>query len=197
MKKLIILSLLVSLVFTDCGRKKHTAKKNKEERIEIVPFYRNRVMVKDLHELDTNMYLVEQEEFLNKQQLKVLTAAMWSVIKNPGSKVFTNDLYKPAGAAELKERFIRCDSVIPVDSLDNPIGKAFLSCDSTTIMDGVSLIYFFESWYLNTKTNLIEKETLGYAVWSYVPFKEAFKETFIVFRDEEAREKCKKYYFSY
>lgn len=196
MKKLIILSVLALLVFTDCGRKKHTAKKVKEERIEIVPFYRNKVMVQDLHEIDTNLYLVEQEEFLSKPQYENFKRAMWQIIRNPKSRAFNGPDYKYT-AEDLRFKVVYCDSVIPVDSLDNPIGKPFLACDSTTVMDNLSRVEFYESWYLNTKTNLIEKETLGYAVWNYVKEKEAFREIFVVFRDDEAREKCKKYYFSY
>ncbi len=197
MKKLIIFSVLALLVFTDCGRKKHSAKKSEEGRIEIVPFYRNHVMVQDLHQIDTNQFLVEPEEFLSKAQYEIFKNAMWSVIRNPNSKTFVSSsgFIKPSTIAEMRERFVRCDSVVEVDSLDNPLGKPYYACDSTTIMNGVSMIYFFESWYLNPKTNLIEKETLGYSVWSYVPFKEAFKETFLVFRDEQAVEKAKKYYF--
>lgn len=197
MKKLIILSVLASLLFTGCGRKKHSAKHTNEGRTEIVPFYRNKVFIKDLHLLDTNLYLVEPEEFLNDQQRKIFTDLMWSIIRKPGAEVFAGNVYQSVASAEdLKERFIRCDSVVNVDSLDNPISKPYFACDSTTIMDGVSMIYFYESWYLNPKTNLIEIETLGYSVWSYVPFKQAFKETFVVFRNSEAREKAKKYYFA-
>ena len=63
-------------------------------------------------------------------------------------------------------------------------------------MNEISRIIFFESWYLNTKTNLIEKETLGYSVWQYVKDKEAYRELFVVFRDEKAIKKAKKYYFN-
>ncbi|MBK7669585.1 MAG: hypothetical protein IPJ32_20960 [Sphingobacteriaceae bacterium] len=196
MKKLIILSLLALLVFTNCGRKKHTAKKAKEERIEIVPFYRNSVDVQDLHRIDTNMYLVEPEEFLNKQQYENFKNAMWQIIRNPKSKVF-NGSDQLCTADVLRDRVVYCDSVVNVDSLDNRIGAPYWLCDSTSVMDNLSRVEFYESWYLNTKTNLIEKETLGYAVWQYVKDKEAFREIFVVFRDDEAREKCKKYYFSY
>ncbi len=198
MKKLILLSVFVSLLLTNCGRKKHSDKKTNEERIEITPFYRNKVFVKDLHLIDTNMFLVEKEEFLNEQQLKVLTDAMWAIIRNPTARVFVSspDFNKPATVTQLRERFVRCDSVIEMDTLGNAISKPYFACDSSTIMNGVSMIYFFESWYLNTKTNLIEKETLGYSVFSYVPFKEAFKEVFLVFRDQQAIDKAKKYYFA-
>lgn len=196
MKKLILLSVLASLVLTNCGRKKHSSKKNKEERIEIVPFYRNLVSIQDLHELDTNMYLVEPEEFLSKQDYENFKNAMWSIIRQPKAKVY-NGADQLSTAQELRDRVVYCDSVINVDSLDNRIGAPYWACDSTSVMDNLSRVEFYESWFLNTKTNLIEKETLGYAVWQYVKEKEAFREIFIVFKDDEAREKCKKYYFSY
>lgn len=196
MKKLITLSLLALLVFTNCGRKKHKAKSTKEERIEIVPFYRNTVDVQDLHRLDTNLYLVEPEEFLNKQQYENFKNAIWAIIRSPKSKVFDGS-DQLSTADVLRDRVVYCDSVVNVDSLDNRIGAPYWLCDSTSVMDNLSRVEFYESWYLNTKTNLIEKETLGYAVWQYVKDKEAFREIFVVFRDDEAREKCKKYYFSY
>lgn len=196
MKKLITLSLLALLVFTNCGRKKHKAKSTKEERIEIVPFYRNTVDVQDLHRLDTNLYLVEPEEFLNKQQYENFKNAIWAIIRSPKSKVFDGS-DQLSTADVLRDRVVYCDSVVNVDSLDNRIGDPYWLCDSTSVMDNLSRVEFYESWYLNTKTNLIEKETLGYAVWQYVKDKEAFREIFVVFRDDEAREKCKKYYFSY
>lgn len=197
MKKLIILSVLVVLVFADCGRKKHSVKKTQEERIEIVPFYRNRVMIQDLHQIDTNKYLVEPEEFLNKSQYETFKTAMWSIIRNPKAKVYSgpNDTYS---TDVLKDKVSKCDSVMEssFDAEGNEIVTTRFMCDSTSIMDNLSLVYFFESWYLNAKTNLIEKETLGFVLWNYVKQKEAYREIFIVFRDEEARQKCKKYYFA-
>ncbi len=197
MKKIITLSVLALLVFTNCGRKKHTAKKAKEDRIEIVPFYRNSVDVQDLHRLDTNLYLVEPEEFLNKQQYENFKNAMWQIIRNPKSKAY-NWIDQLATADVLKDRVSYCDSIkeISVDAEGNETVKSGFLCDSTSVMDNLSRVEFYESWYLNTKTNLIEKETLGYAVWNYVKEKEAFREIFLVVRDEEAREKCKKYYFA-
>lgn len=197
MKKLIIFSVLALLVFTNCGRKKHSAKKAKEERIEIVPFYRNSVDVQDLHRLDTNLYLVEPEEFLNKQQYENFKNAMWQIIRNPKSKAY-NWIDQLATADVLHDRVAYCDSikVSSVDAEGNETIRSGFLCDSTSVMDNLSRVEFYESWYLNTKTNLIEKETLGYAVWNYVKEKEAFREIFLVFRDEEARQKCKRYYFS-
>lgn len=196
MKKLIILSVMALLVFANCGRKKHKTKSAKEERIELVPFYRNSVDVQDLHRIDTNLYLVEPEEFLNKQQYENFKNAIWQIIRNPKSKVFDGP-DKISTADVLRDRVVYCDSVVNVDALDNRIGAPYWACDSTSVMDNLSRVEFYESWYLNTKTNLIEKETLGYAVWNYVKEKEAFREILVVFRDDEAREKCKKYYFSY
>jgi hypothetical protein len=196
MKKIIILSVLALLVFTDCGRKKHSSKRTKGERIEIVPFYRELSMVQDLHEIDTNLYLVEPEEFLNKSQYENFKNAIWSIIRHPDSKVY-NGADQISTAEELRNRVVYCDSVVNVDSLDNRIGVPYWACDSVSIMNNLSRVEFYESWYLNTKTNLIEKETLGFTIWQYVKEKEAFREILLVFKNEETREKCKKYYFSY
>lgn len=197
MKKLIILSVLVALCFTNCGRKKHSAKKSKEERIEIVPFYRNLVAVQDLHEIDTSQYLVEPEEFLNKTQYETFKQAIWSMIRDPKSKVY-NWIDQQATAQELKDRVIYCDSITETsfDAQGNEVVRSGYGCDSVSIMNNLSKVEFYESWYLNTKTNLIEKETLGFSLWNYVKEKEAFREILLVFKDEEARMKCKKYYFA-
>jgi hypothetical protein len=197
MKKLIPLFVLALLVLTNCGRKKHTAKKENEERIEIVPFYRNSVMTQDLHQIDTNQFLVEPEEFLSKQQYEIYKNAVWSMIRDPKSKVY-DSADELSDAKDLKDRFAYCDSVVEsgFDAQGNEIITRGFRCDSTSVMNNLSRIEFYESWYLNTKTNLIEKETLGFAVWQYVKDKEAFRELFLVFRDEKAKEKCKKYYLS-
>lgn len=197
MKQLVVISVLAALCFTNCGRKKHTTKNAKEERIEIVPFYRNLVNVQDLHEIDTSQYLVEAEEFLNKQQYEAFKQSVWSIIRDPKSKVY-NWVDQPATAKELKERVVYCDSLTEAyyDAQGNEVLRSGYGCDSVTVMNNLSKIEFYESWYFNSKTNLIEKETLGFALWQYVKEKEAFREILLVFKDEDARMKCKKYYFA-
>ena len=198
MKKIIAILAAAVLIFPACSRKKHTAKKGKEERIEIVPFYREKVMIQDLHKIDTNLYYVEKEEFLNEKDYENFKSTMWSLIRNPKAKVY-NWVDQQATASELKDRVAFCDSVMEssFDAEGNEIVTTRFMCDSVSAMNNLSMVYFYESWYLNTKTNLIEKETLGYSVYQYVKSKEAFRELFFVFKDDEARDKCKKYYFSY
>lgn len=197
MKKLILLSVLAALCFTNCGRKKHSGKKAKEGRVEIVPFYVNRVTIQDLHEIDTNEYFIEPQEFLDKQQYEKFKSAIWSLIREPKSKVY-NWVEQQATAKELHDRVAYCDSITEsyFDAQGNEVVKASFRCDSTTIMNNLSVVNFYETWYINSKTHLIEKETLGFSVWNYVKEKEAFREIFLVFKDEEARQKCKRYYLS-
>lgn len=198
MKKIIAILTAAVLIFPACSRKKHTAKKGKEERIEIVTFFREKVMVQDLHKIDTNLYYVEKEEFLSEKDYGNFKSSMWSLIRNPNAKVY-NWIDQQATAVELKDRVVFCDSVqeSTFDAKGVEVITSRFMCDSVSAMNNLSMVYFYESWYLNTKTNLIEKETLGYSVYQYVKSKEAFRELFFVFRDDEAREKCKKYYFSY
>jgi hypothetical protein len=196
MKRIII--ILVSLaVFISCGRKHKNKKEIKEERIEVVPFFTNVVYTQDLHIIDTNLYLVEPQEFLSKAQFKVFTDAIWTMIRNPKSRLF-DDPDQICTEQSLKDRFRRCDTL--VQSSFNAEGEEIITavwaCDTASIVDNASRIEFYESWYLNTKTNLIEKETLGYTLWSYVPDKEAFRQMFIVFRDDKAMEKCKRFEFA-
>jgi hypothetical protein len=196
MKNFLYIVVSIILLATACSRKKHD--KNKTgERIEIIPFYQNIVSLKDLHQIDTNLFLVEPEEFLDEPAFEIFKNSVLAIAKNPGSKVFYDSPRgtKPIPYAELKERFTQCDSVVQVDSLDNPIGKPMWYCDSITVLNSIQRIIFFESWYHNTKTNLIEKETMGYSVWQYVEDKAAYRLLFTVFRDEKSLEKAKKYYF--
>ncbi len=196
MKKIITI-LVLPVIFISCGRKHKNSKAVKEERIEIVPFYINEVYTQDLHFIDTNLYLVEPQEFLNKEQFKTFKEAIRAMIKDPKSRLLDSPLHVYS-KEELKDRFFRCDSITEssFDANGNEnITRRFM-CDSTSAIDNAVHIRFFESWYLNTKTNLIEKETLGYAVWSYVPSKEAFRELFVVFRDDKAMEKCKLYEYA-
>lgn len=197
MKKLLILSVLSLLVFSNCRRKEPSAKKSKEERVEIVPFYRNLVSVQDMHEIDTNLYLVEPEEFLDKNQYEKFKQSIWSIIRDPKSKVY-NWVDKLATAEELQGRVAYCDSIkeSSFDANGNETITSSFRCDSVSVMNNLSKIEFYESWYVNTKTNLIEKETLGFSLWQYVKEKEAYREILLVFKDEEARLKCKKYYFA-
>ena len=180
---------------SSCGRKKHKA--TTEERIEIIPFYQTTVTIKDFHLIDTNLVLVEPEEFFNNEQAAEFNKAMWAMVKNPKSKIFTDGYSAtPMTYQDLRDRLIICDSVVSFDKDGNQDGPPVWMCDSVSKMWHVNRIRFFESWYLNTKTNLIEKETLGYALWEYVAEKEAYRELFSVFRDDKAIEKAKKYYFS-
>ena len=190
--------MLFLVFFSACSRKKHGEKNQTEERTEIIPFYQNIVTLKDQHQIDTNLFLVEPEEFLDKESFARFTNAIWTLVRNPNSRVLYDamDTTKVTYKDLIEHRFMECDSVIPVDSLDNPVGPHMWACDSTSRINEISRIYFYESWYLNTKTNLIEKETLGYSVWQYVKDKEAYRELFVVFRDEKALEKARKYYFN-
>ena len=190
--------LLIVAAFVSCGRKhKDKSGSLKQARIEIVPFYKNIVLTQDLHLIDTNLFLVEAEEFLSDEQYKKFTDIIWTIVNDEKPAVFPGSMesYFSKNKKERRERFVRCDSVVQVDENDQPVGKPFLNCDSTYWRGSMSRVVFYESWYFNTKTNLIEKETLGYSLWNYVKEKEAFREMLVVFRDEEAAKKCELYEF--
>src|SRR5215216_3847557 len=109
MKKIITILVLL-VIFISCGRKHKKTKVTKEERIEIVPFYVNDVYTQDLHFIDTNLYLVEPEEFLNKEQFKIFKDAIRTMIRNPKSRLlnYPGSVYSEK---ELKDRFFYCDSI--------------------------------------------------------------------------------------
>jgi hypothetical protein len=190
--------VLVMAAFVSCVRKHKKKTAAKEDLIEIVPFYKNVVLTQDLHLIDTSMFLVEPEEFLNEEQYKKFTDAIWTIVNNDKPGFFPETMINYFGKTrtQRRERFVKCDSVVQVDENDQPVGKPFLSCDSTYWRNSMSRVVFYESWYFNNKTKLIERETLGYSLWNYVKEKEAFKEMLVVFRNEEAAKKCELYEFS-
>src|SRR5687767_7693221 len=112
MKKLIYISAL-ALLFVACSRKGHKKDAGKkEERVEIVPFYQNHIEISDLHKLDTNLILVEPEEYMDLPTRKKFIDCIWMMVKNPNSKVyFDSPKYtKPVTYKEIMERWTQCDS---------------------------------------------------------------------------------------
>ncbi len=209
-RKLGILVLILSL--WACSNKDDKTSET-EKRMEITPFKINKILLRDTQSVKTAYFLADsgrmtitqyQEDwdkdykFLDNTSFSALRKAIWALVRNPGSRVFVNPMANPSSAKELRDRVIQC-AMIEESSFDaegNEIIQSRMNCDSMSTIRNINQIRFFESWYFNPATNMIEKELLGYSVHEYVADKNAFRELFDVFVNDAALEKARKYYFN-
>jgi hypothetical protein len=215
-KKILLIFLTGTLLYACTNRS--SGGSSSGDRIEITPFIVSKVILQDtlvLNRLflkDTGYkgtfvdpgisYDNNPALYLEKKEFENLQSSVWTMMRDPKSKIFLGlngtapDWSKPASKKELRDRFFRCDTV-PMSTYDpngNEIITAVWACDSTSIIDGLGAIYFYETWYFNKANNMIEKEVLGYSLFQYIEEKQAFRQLFFVFRDEEALKKAKENY---
>lgn len=180
-----------------------------QARKEITPLIKTTVILKDTTRIrniasrgegdlsvhDYNEMYMSQTYHLSPAQFNVFQAAMWQVVRSPKSKVYQFYGAKPWTTKELRGRVIVCDTLMEssFDDKGNMIEKKIWSCDSTSRLHNVNRLDFYESWYFNPATNMIEKEVLGYCVFEYDQEKNIYKGLFNVFRDEKAVAKIKSY----
>lgn len=210
-RKLLILTLVLG--FCACSKKEGAETATNKKRIEITPFKINKVLLRDTQSIKTvfaiadsgRMSISEYQEnwdkdykFLDYTSFNALRKAVWALVKSPESKVFINSLDQYATPAELKDRIVQCGMIeeSTFDAEGNEIIKSRFNCDSMSTIHNINQIRFFESWYFNPETNMIEREMLGYSVHEFVADKNAFRELFDVFVNAEAVQKAKKYYFN-
>jgi hypothetical protein len=209
-QKLLILTL--ALGCWACS-KKEGKETTDEKRIEITPFKINKIILKDTQSIKTvymladsgRMSIYDYQEnwgkdyrFFDYTSFNALRKAVWALVKNPESRVYINSFEKPASAKEVKERVVAC-AMLEESSFDadgNEIIQSRFNCDSMSTIRNINQIRFFESWYFNPETNMIEREMLGYSVHEFVSDKNAFRELFDVFVNDAALQKAKKYYFN-
>ena len=188
---------------------------NKTERIEITPFKISEVILKDTEQVKTafaksdggklsvndyNYYYTRPAFYIDQKQFSVFKNAIWTLVRNPKSKVYFQmggAETKPVAYQQLRDKVCLCDSIAEsfFDAKGSEIVTMRWACDSTSVVSQINKIEFYESWYFNPQNNMIEREILGYAVLQYVEEKEAWKQLFLVFKDEESVKKSKKYYF--
>lgn len=89
---------------------------------------------------------------------------------------------------------ILCDSIIEsnFDAKGNETVVTRWACDSVSRFKDINMIKFFESWYINDKTNLLEKEMLGYGVYLLDSKWKLYRPLFFIFKDSLSVEKAKK-----
>ncbi len=180
-----------------------------QARKEITPLIKTTVILKDTTRIrniasrgegdmsvhDYNEMYMSQTYHLSPAQFSIFQAAMWQAVRSPRSKVYQFYGSKPWTAKEVRDRVIVCDTVMEsyFDEKNNVVEKKRWICDSTSRLHNVNRLDFYESWYFNPATNMIEKEVLGYCVLEYDRERNIYKGLFNVFRDEKAVAKIKSY----
>ncbi len=131
--------------------------------------------------------------FLSEPEFQIIIKSIKKLMNKPESFVYSDILGEPMNSNEIKNRMIICDSILEsnFDASGKETVVAILACDSTSEFKHINMIKFYESWFVNNKTNLLEKEMLGYSVFGYDYDKRAYKELFSVFNDSISREKVR------
>ena len=164
-----IYAILFTLIFVGCAQKENKilAKDASGSRNEITPFFINKIMLQNINKNEN----VDPQQFLDGKNLDALQSMVKSFLENTPNKIIRYPNEEPQEKKELLSKNIDFKNIVRID--------------------------FYESWYFNSDNNMIEKETLGYSLFEYVPAKEAYRQLYFVFKDEAALEKAKKYYFAY
>lgn len=211
-RKLFILAIILGVAACSKKEEKGIAKKDKA-LVEITPFKINKVLLMDTQSIKTafilsdsgRMSIAEYQynwgrdyRYLDFTSFSALRKAVWALVKAPGSRVFVNPFDKASGQKEVQDRVVQCGMVeeSTFDAEGNEIIKSRFNCDSMSTIRNINQIRFFESWYFNSQTNMIERELLGYSVHEFVADKNAFRELFNVFVNDAALETARKYYFN-
>jgi hypothetical protein len=198
--------ILLVLLFS-CSR----PVKEDKKRIEISPYKVTEVILKDTMQVKTayakcdsgraTMFEFAQDYcnphvYLNAQQFSEFQKAIWIMVRQPKSKIYKALDGPQATMQDMRSMFKRCDSVeqISYDAKGVEMTTPVFVCDSTSLVDQINKVVFFESWYFNPSNNMIERDVLGYSVWAYMLDKEAWRELFYVVKDEESLKKLKKYW---
>jgi hypothetical protein len=140
---------------------------------------------------------IRPRTFLNSEDFNQLCIGIKSLIAEPSSQVYFDPAGKAIDKTMLRDRILRCDSIIET-SYDREGKETVIrsfQCDSVSVLNNINMVVFYESWYFNKTNKMIEKEVLGYSVLEYVDKRKAYKELFLVFKDEKARNKVRKYCF--
>lgn len=131
--------------------------------------------------------------FLTEPEFRVIRESVHKLRLNPQSFLFWDINDKPLTRDEVAKRLIECDSVVmsDFDAQGKETIKTIWACDSVSTPNHINMIKFYESWYINNETNLIEKEMLGYGLFVYDYNRKGYKHLFYAFKDSASREKAK------
>jgi hypothetical protein len=211
MIKKLLVPIAIGIIIWSCSKKE--SKESIQQRIEITPFKINKVLLMDTQSIKTvfvladsgRMSIAEYQynwgrdyKFLDLTSFNALRKAVWALVKSPGARVFVNPLNNASSQKEVQDRVVQCGTIqeTAFDAEGNEVIQTRFNCDSMSAIRNINQIRFFESWYFNSETNMIERELLGYSVHEFVADKNAFRELFDVFVNDAALEKARKYYFN-
>ena len=205
------LLLIPVLFFISCTSKTETS----DDRIEITPLIRNAIVLRDttlvrdvynnVKDLDSGrvpmmsysyMSGVTPRTFLNEEDFYQLCKGIKYLVANPESKVYFDPEAEAVSKELLRDKMMRCDSILEAiyDSKGNETITRNFRCDSISVYYNINRIVFYESWYFNKKSKMLDREVLGYSLQKYISERKAFMELFMVFNDEKAKDKVRRYY---
>lgn len=206
--------VILALFFWTCSQKGGKESSGSDEsRVEITPFKINKVQLIDTQSIRTayllsdsgRMSIAEYQynwgkdyKYLDFAAFNAMRKAVWALVKSPDARVYVNPLDKPSSQKEVQERVVQCGMLEEsmFDAEGNEIIRSRYNCDSMSTIRNINQIRFFESWYFNPATNMIDRELLGYSLHEFVADKNAYRELFNVFVNDAALEKARKYYFN-
>lgn len=195
----------IALILASCNppNKSEKSEKASGKRIEITPFLQTTVVLRDTAQVKNvfaqndsgrismykyNFYNETNLSYLNHDQFMVIKNAVMQMMRDPGTLIYDDVFAPPMTKDDIAARLMECDSVIEVNFDES--GKETMikrwNCDSTTIPTNINKIRFYEAWYFNSNTRMIEKDLLGYSIWQYDEYKKGYKSLFTVFKDKEA-----------
>lgn len=131
--------------------------------------------------------------FLTEPEFAVIRSSIKELAKNPQEYLYHDVNEKPLTKEEISFRLVQCDSV--VESNFDATGKEVMikrwMCDSVTMPNLINMIKFYEAWYINNETKLIEKDLLGYAVYAWDDFRKGYRNLFYAFKSKDALQMAK------
>ena len=201
-------SIVLSVsIFCSCNSAGESSGKINGDLIEITPFIETSIILFDTTSIKTvaidagdgTMHDYDafhgKEFFLNDVQFNEFLKVVTAMIHDPNAKLYVmGKLTKPG---ELSKKLVIKGDSVDQEQFDKE-GNSFIvrvpgTIDSTRAIEQVRQIDFYESWTLNPKNNMINRNVLGYCV-VYTDADKGFnRELFSVFTDEEAFTKFKKY----
>ena len=199
-------TVLLSALLLGCNNPNKNNKDN-SGKIEITPFIESSVILFDTTSIKTMAKEVGEgtlheyqsirghEYFLNEVQFNEYKKLVQAMLKDPNAKLYQfGELTKPG---QISKKFTITNDSVEQEQFDKD-GNSFTVkvpgvTDSTWAVDGIRQIDFFETWFYDSKTNMIDKQLLGYSVITTDPIKNFERELFSVFVNDEAFIKFKKY----
>ncbi len=190
--------LNILLVFVVFGCQNQES--NSKEKIVIKECMASNIILLDTNKLNVlannydymtlgNYYRNSKDDikYMNKKEFNMFLYGVKEYLNNPGSYVYTFDA-KKASKNDLRAIYTLCDSIDTYehDSNGNETIVKKWFCDSTSRINSIDRVEFYEQWYLNKEDYTIEKKILGYSLYSFDSDKEFYRHLFYVFKDSSA-----------